>query len=283
MNDVAQIERTTASGRSFRLPLEMYQGQLVEAEMPRVEVNWSALPDCYLDGIDFASRFLGTGKGRSKSYGHVELVHVDGSKIYGGDNLTLVEYVIGGNFPYHAHTSKDVRILKGLGSPTHLSLDTPQEKAPDSGEINRFEHFKSANGNRLSRLSPDLYFESYPKQFDALFDGHDWSEMSEITDDWRAQVVGAFSSKPISGNDGLLHFTSDSIVGGIFDNRPDIELRIETFAKGAACFEQSQFLRMIKVAQKIKFVHSQDQVRVLFTFENGRGIVAGRIQSQVPS
>ena len=74
----------------------------------------------------------------------------------------------------------------------------------------------------------------------------------------------------------MLTIFPDRITGGIFDNRADTELCIETHADREEKFEMGVFLKAVKLATEVKFVHDGDHARLLFRGANVRGIAASR-------
>lgn len=258
MNQVAKIEKSSSAGRIYNLPLESWSGELLSYEPPCTETEWHALPERFLDGLIFASRFAG----REKTY--VDYLQVLGSKVYATDNITLVEYDMGAETaPYLSHTAMQVAKIKAFGDcPTHASADAERQ------------HLKWANGNHLAFALENLTYPNKVEEFDALFDAEEWNNFQKVDAGWRDQIIGHFSFKPMRDNDGLMYFTPDRIVGGVFDDRPDTQLTIETYTRGEVTFEQAQFLRVLKIAKEIRFVHEKDHARLLFKAENVRGIVA---------
>lgn len=88
--------------------------------------------------------------------------------------------------------------------------------------------------------------------------------------------MGRFAFKSAKGEEGLLRIRPGRIAGGVFDSRPDTELPIETFADREVQFTKSIFLKVVKVATSIKFVHDGDRTSLLFRSDNVRGVAAAR-------
>jgi len=214
--------------------------------------------------------FIGSAKGRSPKWSKVEYAHVLDGKVIATNNVTIVEHDIGSCDLACALTVKQCRVIKACGAtPTHAAVS-------GDSSLERNLDLKWDNGNRLS-LSRTRDPSS---DLSDLFGYYDWDGFASVDEDWRAQVVGHFSFKPLLGNDGLLTVYPDRIAGGIFDNRPDTELRIETYSGREVAFGQATFLNALKVASEIKFVHEGDHSRLLFKSENVRGIVASRHRVQ---
>lgn len=88
--------------------------------------------------------------------------------------------------------------------------------------------------------------------------------------------------RAISGH-GLFHVSTDRIVGGSYDDEFTTELRIETHAEVDVSLNKDAFLRVLRVANEIKFTHLEDQHRLLFRGEHVRGIlVAHRPKDPIP-
>ena len=269
VNQFREIKDGDCVSRVFNLPLGTSDGDPMHMDAPPTS-DWHPLPERFLEGIDFASKFIGTAKGRSAGWRKVEFAHVMSGKVFATNNLLIVEHDIGRCDLTCTLTLKQVRMIKAFGAtPTHAVVvgETTSE---------RILHFKWADGNRLSlRHSFDPASE-----LSDLFDSYDWEGFAHVDDEWRAQVVGHFSFKPLRDNDGLLTVYPDRITGGIFDNRPDTELLIETHSGREVAFEQATFLKAVKIASGMKFIHDGDHSRLLFKGEHTRGIAASRHRVQ---
>jgi len=259
VNQVAKIEKSL--GRVFCLTHSTLGEQLHKITPPAADTEWQPLPERFLSGITFASRFTGSANYfPDRSY--VERVHGSDGKAYATDGQSLVEYDIGAA-PAFALEPKRIAMIKSFGdAPTHISVEGDRQQ------------FKWANGNYLtigdSRSPVD---EQAVERICKVFDAHDWADFRKVDANWRDQIIGFCSFKVARENDGLIHFTPDRIVGGRFDNFPDMQLTIETYAECDVTFEQKQLLRVLKVADEFKFVHGEDVSHFLFKAENVRGMV----------
>lgn len=268
MNQVSKIEGAGSVSRVFNLPLETFDSELLQADAPPTD-DWHALPDRFLNGIDFASRFTGSAPKKSRKKKKpskaevakpIHCVHCHDGKVYATDNKLVIEYDVGEYDLSFALSVGQVRLIKAFGA------------APSLVDVGEALHFRWDNGQSLSLChSPNRSVD-----LGQLFDPHDWNDLHRISDDWRAQVIGHFSFKPVRNNDGLMQIYPDRITGGVFDNRPDTELRIETHTAREVVFEQATLLNAVKIATEIKFVHDGDHSRLLFRGENVRGIAASR-------
>jgi hypothetical protein len=241
--------------RAYTLPLETLDGTLMTFDLPSAGVEWHALPEQFLSSIDFVSRHLDS------------TVYVSKGKTFAAINGTMaVEHDAGEACPFDlVLTPKEVRAIKSFGSaPTHAFAGAfPGTR----------QEFRWASGGRLS-LPFAGASSSKAEQIAALLDSFDWNHLHEVDAIWRGQVAGHFSFKPVRGESGHLWIHPDRIVSGIFDNRPDTELPIETFADRKVVFERTVFLSVLKVATAIKFVYG-DQTHLLFRGENLRGVAIG--------
>jgi hypothetical protein len=254
VNQVAKIEKSL--GRVF-CPPHVPSCDPPREIVPPTDTDWVALPERFLDGITFASRFSGSSANQAFRFEIVGSVHCSNGKAYGTDNRTIVEFDMG-TAPALYLTPKQIARIAQFGAPTHMS-----------GERHCL-NFKWANGNMLTVRGQVI--ENKSDKFCELFDAHDWDGFRKMDADWRDQIVGHFSYKPNRDNDGLIHFASDRIVGGRTDNHPDTQLTIETYVEQDVTFEQKQLLRALKVAKEFKFVHG-DASYFLFKAENVRGFV----------
>jgi len=256
VNQVAKIEKSL--GRVFCPPHSIFVDELREI-VPPTDTDWQALPERFLDGITFVSRFTGNAN-HIPERGYVERVHCSGGKAYATDGQSLVEYGMGASPSFSIQPAK-IALLKSFGdAPTHIGV-----------EGNR-QQYKWASGNYLTTATG---FEDgkVVEKFIQVFDAHDWDDFRKMDSAWRDQIVGHFSYKLARDNDGMIHFAPDRIVGGRFDNHPDTQLSIETYVEKNVTFEQKQLLRALKVAEEFKFVHGDDASHFLFKAENVRGMV----------
>lgn len=268
VNQWREIEDGGDVSRVFNLPLETFDGELLHSDVPPTG-NWHALPDGFLNGIDFASRFTGSSPKASRKKKKpseadfarpIHYVHFHEGKVYATDNKLVIEYDAGECDLSFALSVGQVRLIKAFGV------------APSQADVGEAVHFKWDNGQRLSLShSPNRSVD-----LGQLFGPHDWNDLHCISDDWQAQVIGHFSFKPVRNNDGLMQLYPDRITGGVFDNRPDTELSIETHTAREVVFEQATLLKAVKIATEIKFVHEGEHSRLLFRGENVRGIAASR-------
>lgn len=275
MKHAAKIE--PGISRVFSLPLETFDGKLLHFNAPQAD-DWYALADRFLDGIAFASRFTGSvpmTSRKKKKPSEVEVtrpihcVHVHDGKAYATDNKLVIEYDVGECKPSFALSVPQVRMIKAFGvAPSKVSVGESVHFRWDSEQR---EHDRILSLRHSPNRSVDL---------SQLFDPYDWSDLHSLSDDWRAQVIGHFSFKPIRDNDGLMQIYPDRIAGGIFDHRPDTELRIETHTAREVVFEQAPLLNAVKIATEIKFVHDRDHSRLLYKGKNVRGIAASRYRVQ---
>lgn len=134
MKHVANIEPGVS--RSFDLPLEKCDGELLTYSLPAFDCDWHPLSERFLDGVDFASRLTGA-----------EVIVSDGS-VYATDNLIAVEYDIGETCPFKLTLgSKEVRAIKAFGSaPSHAYW---------SGVFRKPQKFMWSNGSRLKLAHRD--------------------------------------------------------------------------------------------------------------------------------
>ncbi|MEL6467871.1 MAG: hypothetical protein AAFQ58_23150 [Pseudomonadota bacterium] len=254
--------------RDFTLPLEVYGGELLTFELPDLGGEWQPLPEHFLEGISFTSRFTASG---SHYPWWMQTVHVFGGSIIGTNNRAIVEYSAGEGELECALSVKQVRLIKAIGSrPTQVN--TPARPTAD-----KYLHFKWQNGSRLA-LSRLMRPEQRLRK---LFSRVAWNEFSAVDENWRAQILGHFSFKPIKDNSGLITIYPERVTGGVFDNRADIELPIKTPTEREVVFEQAHLLSVLKVASEIKFIHEGDHSKLLFKADNVRGFLAAR--QRVPS
>lgn len=265
MKHSANIEPVVS--RSFDLPLETLRKdiegfdetrdcELVAYSLPTSDGEWHPLPEKFLDGIDFASRLTGS-----------EVVVADG-KAYASDNLIAVEYDIGDACPFKLTLrAEDVRAVKAFGtSPSHAFW---------SGGYLEPQQFMWSNGGRL-QIPDRTLGKDIATRVRALLDGFGWNDLHEVDAAWRAQIAGHFAFKTVRNEEGLLRIRPGRIAGGVFDNRPDTELIIETFTDREVQFTKAIFFRVLKVATSIKFVYDGDRTWMLFRGENVRGVAASR-------
>jgi hypothetical protein len=253
----AKIEPGTS--REFTLPLATLEREPHSFDSPEAS-EWDALPERFLDGIELSSKFIGSAKGQSLEWLEVEYAHVLGGKMIATNNRAIIEYDTGKCDLACTLTVKQVRMIKAFGTaPTHAAMKDAL-------------HLKWANGNSLELVQQFRPTDTLNK----LFEPFDWEGFTPVDENWRAQVVGHFSFKPIRDNDGLMTIYPDRITGGVFDNRADVELRIETRTDQEVVFEQATFLDVVKVATEIKFVHYGDHSRLLVKGENLRGFAVSR-------
>lgn len=234
--------------RTFSLPLQAFGSKLVTFSLPHAD-KWHALPARFLDGIDFASRLLGSK------------VYVADGKALTTNNKVAIEYDMAVECPVDLSlTVKEVRAIKAFGS------------SPSRASVLDKQQFKWANGSSLALSSSSRRDDAIIK----LLDSHDWRDLHAVNEQWRAQIIGHFSFKAIRGESDLLTLFPDRIVGGIFYGRPHTELRIETHTERQVVFEKAVLLKALKVATEIKFIHDGDHCRLLFRGENLRGVAASQ-------
>ncbi|WP_432448919.1 hypothetical protein [Aliiroseovarius marinus] len=268
VNQLREIKNGNEVSRVYRLPLKAFDGELMCFDAPQAD-NWYLLPERFLEGIDFASRFTGSAPktsrkkkkpSKAEATTPINCVHLHDGKTYATDNKLVIEYDTGECDLSFSLSVRQVRLIKAFGT------------APSQVSVGETAHFRWENGSSLSLChSPNRSVD-----LSQLFDPHDWNDLHSISNDWQAQVIGHFSFKPVRDNDGLMQIYPDRITGGVFDNRPDTELRIETHTAHEVAFEQATLLNAIKIATEIKFVHDGDHSRLLFRGKNVRGIAASR-------
>ena len=257
--------------RSFDLPLETLrkdiegldetpERELLTFSLPTFDGEWHPLPERFLDGIDFASNFVGSE--HSFWGGKFCYVHVAGSKVYATSNTEMVEYDMGEacalNFELPA---KQVQVIRSFGvSPSHVA-------------VGEGFGFRWSGGQRLTMPLYTAYLADTLRQF---LDGFDWSDLHDVNETWRKRIAGHFAFKTMRDQEGRLYVRPGQIAGGVFDNRPDTKLPIDTFTDREVQFPKAVFLKVVKVATSIKFVYDGDHSRLLFRGENVRGVAAAR-------
>lgn len=260
MNQVAKIEGPT---QAFSPPFAHRSDEFLRIAPPAADTEWHPLPDI-LDGITLASRFTGSSKAYGDHRAHLDHVHVARGKVFATDARCLVEYDVG-ECPDFSILPVRVAQIKAFG------------EAPSQVNLDCYLKLKWSNGNCLITK-----FRAFPKiidEFVKVLSAHDWDDFVKMDPDWRDQIIGRFSYKLArasvvdGGNEGLIHFTPDRIVGGPRDRRPDTQLRIVTHAQADVTFNQMQLLRALKVADAFKFVHGEDVSHFLFKAANVRGIM----------
>lgn len=259
VNQFREIEDGGDVSRVYRLPLEhLPVGS--EDDPPARDPKWYNLPEGFLSGVTLASKYVGSRPSFPERQ-FITHVHVEGGKAYATDNKLAVEIDMGADCPLALTLSvKQVRAIKAFVT------------APSHAGVCGRQNFKWPDGRRLA----------IPKLSDgggrvrAMFDRFDWNDFHAVDPAWRAQIVGHFSFKPLRENDGLLTVFPDRITGGIFDNRADTELLIETHAGREEQFEMGVFLNAVKLATEVRFVHDGDHARLLFRGANVRGIAVSR-------
>jgi len=258
VNQVAKIEKSL--GRVF-CPPHVPSCDAPREIVPPTDTDWVALPERFLDGITFASRFIGNAN-HIPERGYVERVHCADGKAFATDGQSLVEYGMGASPSFSLQPAK-IALLKSFGeAPTQIGVEDVRQ------------WFKWANGNYLtiggSRSSID---ERAVERICTVFDAHDWDNFRKMDSAWRDQIIGHFSYKLARENVGMIHFASDRIVGGRFDSHPDTQLSIETYVEQDVTFEQKQLLRAFKVAEEFRFVHGDGASHFQFKAANVRGMV----------
>lgn len=264
MKHVAEIE--PAIRRTFTLPLELCDGALLTFDEPAAPEEWHPLPERFLPAVELASKFIGSSKGQSSGWWKVDYAHLFSGRVIATNNKAAVEIEVGQCHIDLTLTAKQVRMIKAFGA-------APSQAAYcGTTDQDRSLHFGWANGSHL------VFERPKPPSLDLgnLFAPYDWTGFEQVEEDWRDQVLGHFSFKPVRGNTGLVSVYPDRITSGIFDNRPDTELRVETGVGREVEFEKAIFLNAVKVAAEKKFVHDGDHSRLLFKGENVRGVVVSR-------
>ncbi|MBN2631316.1 MAG: hypothetical protein JXR75_12360 [Rhodobacteraceae bacterium] len=261
MNQVAKIEETASTAYSLRAAHR--SDDFLKIMPPAEDTEWHPLP-AILDGITFAARFIGSSKMWGHHRAYLDHVHVARGKVIATDGKCLVEYSVG-ECPDFSILPVQVAQITAFGeAPSHVNLDSRLK-------------LKWANGNYL--ITKFRTFPELVEQVTPLIAAHDWDDFIKMDPDWRDQIIGRFSYKSAPDrvgykrSKGLVYFTPDRIVGGMYDFAPDIELRMVTHTKADVAFDQKQLLRALKVADEFKFVHG-DVSYFLFKAPNVRGVIA---------
>lgn len=263
VNQVAKIEAMT--GGTYSLPFAPRSADFLAITQPAADTEWQPLPDI-LDGITFATRYVGDSKAHGHWRDYLDHVHIARGKVFATDGICLVEYDVG-ECPDFSVLPLRVAQIKAFGaSPSHVSFDSRLK-------------LKWSNGNILI-----TQFRTYPKIIDKMarvLGEHDWDGFVPMDPDWRDQIIGQFSYKPAppkaetgGTNEGFIHFAPDRIVGGPYDHKPSIQLRIVTHAQADVTFRQKHLLRVLKIADEFKFAHGEGVSYFLFKAPKLRGVVA---------
>lgn len=268
MKHVAAISAETATvSRTFRLPLVCDFVNPNTLDVPAPPDVWHTLPDRFFDGLCVSVVF--TGRQHAGLQDWMSQAHFDTGKIYATDGAVLIEYDAGpSDAPYLCHGKVDVALLKAFGS--------PREVAVEKGAAGRNVIHYRWDGKRLS--IPTLLHRCPTDKLLSMLDAFDWTDLHPVSAHWKEQVTGHFNFKMAQNNrgysgHGLIHFSTDRIVGGYFDHDHTTELRIDTHAEMDVSLKKDDLLQVLKVADEIKFIHQEDQHRLLFRGEHLRGIL----------
>lgn len=270
VNQVAKIEKMSgARGCVFnpRLTTDAMWAPMDLLHGPHDnDLDWHTTPSCLVEGLKFASRFVGRSiHGPHRDW--IEHVHVANGKAYATDGLILVEYDVGeSDAPYFVHDKKQIALIDSFG-------ERPSEVATGVGTQYRWK-----NGSRLKLEPTNRHHDDFLRE---KFDEFDWTGLHTVSDEWRAQVVGQLSYK--SGKEVFAHITKDRIVCGVDEDSALTQMNIETPIDGEASIYKDQFVVGIKLASKMKFEHQPNLTVMLITAKNLRAVVVGgRPQEPVP-
>lgn len=260
MNQIADIE--PAVSRTYNLPLVEDCSFLPEA--PRFKDNkWKPLPERFLAGIEFASRFTAVPVDGPQTY-YIAAIHVSGKRATTTDGKTLVEFDLGGAVPCDMSlTVQEMRVLRAFGtSPSHVSKL--------SGTDSRL-HFRWVTGASLA-LKPTGY--TAPPAVRSLVAKLEWSGMTPVDALWRGQIVGQFSVKPDRDQTDLLYVHPDRIESSAYGSQSQVRLPLTTHSPVYTVYDRPQIIRAIKIAEQVKFVERPEGTFFQFSAENIRGVVS---------
>ncbi|TDL78124.1 hypothetical protein E2L08_12555 [Palleronia sediminis] len=263
MNKIEEI--TPSVSRTYNLPLVEDCSRLPEA--PRFQDNdWKPLPERFLAGIEFASRFTAIPvNGPHTNY--IAAIHVSDTRAIATDNKTLVEFDLGGEVAYDMSlTVQDMRVLRSFGaSPSHVGR-------LDGRDIRL--HFRWATGTALA-LRP--MGRTAPAVAKSMVTNFDWSDMNPVDAHWRGQIVGQFSIKPVRDTSDLLHVHPDRIESSTYTDESQVCLPFTTHSPVYTVYDRPQIIRAIKIAERIKFVERAEGTYFLFCAEKIRGVLASMV------
>lgn len=260
MNQIADIKPIVS--RTYSLPLVEDCSGLPEA--PRFKDNeWKPLPERFLTGIEFVSRFTAVPVNGPHTY-HIAAIHVSGKRAVATDGKTLVEFDLGGAVPCDMSlTVKEMRVLRAFGaSASHVSKPR--------GNDSRL-HFRWVTGASLT-LKPTGH--TAPAPVKSLVAKFDWSDMNPVDAYWRGQIVGQFSVKPDRDQTDLLHVQPDRIESSAYGSQSQVCLPITTHSPVYTVYERPRIIQAIKNAELVKFVERPEGTLLLFSAENIRGVVS---------
>lgn len=278
MNHVATISAETATvSRTFRLPLVSEFENPKTLDVPAPPDVWYALPDRFFDGLRTAAQFRGMELHCPSDW--KARVHFDNGNLYATDGAALIEYDAGpSDAPYLCLSKGVIALLKAFGPPREVAV----ERRADGYQVTHYRW----DGKRLSI---PFFFRMAPiDKVRAMLDAYDWTDLHPVSAHWKDQIAGHFNFKMARNNrgysgHGLIYVSTDRIVGGFFDDDHTTELRIDTHAEMDVSLKKDDLLRVLKVADEIKFIHQEDQHRLLFRGQHLRGIlVAHRPKDPIP-
>lgn len=269
LNKITEIKPLVT--RTYTFPLQE-AFEVLPAAQRLADDEWKPLPERFLEGVEFVSRFTGSDI-NDRSAAYLPLAHVMGAKAFATDNKTLVEYDLGGAAPFDMHlASGDVRLLRAFGgSPSQVG------EAFDPRTDESWLCFRWATGATLALPMRSM---TIPDALTSMVASLDWSDMNEVDDQWRSQIVGQFSVKPARNESDLLHIYPDRIETAPDGHHPLVCLAVATHSPVYTVYDRARFIPAVKLADQIKFIGTSESSRLLFCTGNARGVLASfRVQA----